>query len=89
MGYNIQENNERRGLIFRVNELRSRRGLVASDFELEDVNGLEQLFCNMRLRHNVDRPDEADMCVRDGRRLNIVNRFKLDALTQFNLGVER
>ncbi|KAH9295838.1 hypothetical protein KI387_039426, partial [Taxus chinensis] len=92
----IQENNQRRGLIVRVNEPRStRRG--PADFQVEEndqvdssnANGLEQLFCNMRLRHNADRPEEADMYVRDGGRLNTVNRFKLDALTHLNLAAER
>ncbi|KAH9295642.1 hypothetical protein KI387_039230, partial [Taxus chinensis] len=91
----IQENNQRRGLIVRVNEPRGRRA-VAADFELEENeidstngNGLEQLFCNMRLRHNADRPEEADVYVRDGGRLNTVNRFKLHALNHLNMAAER
>ncbi|KAH9295818.1 hypothetical protein KI387_039406 [Taxus chinensis] len=43
----------------------------------------------MRLRHNADRPDEADVYVRDGGRLNTVNGFKLHALTHLNLAAER
>ncbi|KAH9295775.1 hypothetical protein KI387_039363, partial [Taxus chinensis] len=91
----IQENNQRRGLIVRVNEPR-RRPAVAADFELEaneidssNANGVEQLFCNMRLRHNADRPEEVDVYVRDGGRLKTVNRFKLHALNHLNMAAER
>nr|CAA64790.1 legumin [Cryptomeria japonica]prf//2209280A legumin:ISOTYPE=31 [Cryptomeria japonica] len=99
----IQENNRESGLIVRVNEpLRPRPGRGAPQFfntfvedseedEREGVNpgGLHQFYCNMRLRHNADRPDDADVFVRDGGRLNTVNRFKLPALTHLNLAAER
>nr|CAA64792.1 legumin [Metasequoia glyptostroboides] len=94
---NLQENNQGRGLHIRVTEQRRRRpGQILSLAE-EDTdddsrpaeNGLAQLFCNMRLRHNADNPEDADVFVRDGGRLNTINRFKLHALTHLNLAAER
>nr|CAA64791.1 legumin [Metasequoia glyptostroboides] len=99
----VQENNRESGLIVRLDEpLRPQPGRGAPLFfntfaedseedEREGLNpgGLHQFYCNMRLRHNADRPDDADIFVRDGGRLNTVNRFKLHALTHLNLAAER
>ncbi|MDK2413578.1 cupin domain-containing protein, partial [Aphanizomenon sp. 202] len=43
----------------------------------------------MRLRHNADNQDDAEIFIRDGGRLNTVNRFKLNALTHLNLAAQR
>lgn len=103
----IQENNQGRGLIVRVNEpRRQRRGrenspisfwesnVITGGGEEEEREGfnpsaLQQLFCNMRLRHNADNREDADVFIRDGGRLNTVNRFKLNALSHINLAAER
>ncbi|XP_057816629.2 11S globulin seed storage protein Ana o 2.0101-like [Cryptomeria japonica] len=94
---NLQENNEGRGPIIRVTEQHRRRpgqNVSLNEEDTEDdlpstKNGLVQLFCNMRLLHNADRPEDADVFVRDGGRLNTINRFKLRALTHLNLAAER
>lgn len=43
----------------------------------------------MRVKHNADNPEDADVYVRDGGRMNIVNRYKLPALKYLGLGAER
>eukprot|EP00253_Pinus_taeda_P008818 PITA_08818 len=52
-------------------------------------NGMEELVCALRVRHNADNPEDADVYVRDGGRMNIVNRFKLPVLKYLGLGAER
>jgi hypothetical protein len=52
-------------------------------------NGVEELVCTLRVKHNADNPEDADVYVRDGGRMNIVNRFKLPVLKYLGLGAER
>eukprot|EP00253_Pinus_taeda_P031792 PITA_31792 len=52
-------------------------------------NGMEELVCELRVRHNADNPQDADVYVRDGGRMNIVNRYKLPVLKYLRLGAER
>nr|CAA44874.1 legumin-like storage protein [Picea glauca] len=54
-----------------------------------DENGVEELVCPLRVKHNADNPEDADVYVRDGGRLNRVNRFKLPVLKYLRLGAER
>ena len=55
----------------------------------ENENGMEELVCTLRVRHNADNPQDADVYVRDGGRMNIVNRYKLPVLKYLRLGAER
>nr|CAA77568.1 pine globulin-1 [Pinus strobus] len=55
----------------------------------DSENGVEELVCPMRVKHNADNPEDADVYVRDGGRMNIVNRYKLPALKYLGLGAER
>jgi len=50
---------------------------------------VEELVCTLRVKHNADNPEDADVYVRDGGRMNIVNRFKLPVLKYLGLGAER
>ena len=43
-------------------------------------NGVEEVVCALRVKHNADNPEDDDIYLRDGGRMNIVNRFKLDVL---------
>lgn len=54
-----------------------------------DGNGIEELVCPRSVKYNADNPEDADVYVRDGGRLNIVNRFKLPLLKYLRLGAER
>ncbi|XP_074286890.1 11S globulin seed storage protein 2-like isoform X1 [Silene latifolia] len=56
---------------------------------LDDVNGLEETVCTMRLRHNLDNRREADVFSRRGGRLNIVNQHKLPILRELDMSVEK
>ena len=55
----------------------------------ENENGIEEVMCPLRVKHNADNPEDADIYVRDGGRMNIVNRFKLPLLRDLGLGAER
>ena len=46
----------------------------------ENENGVEEVVCALRVKHNADNPEDADIYVRDGGRMNIVNCFKLAVL---------
>ena len=52
-------------------------------------NGVEEVVCALRVKHNADNPDDADIYVRDGGRMNIVNRFKLPVLKDLGSGAKR
>ena len=54
----------------------------------ENENGVEEVVCALRVKHNADNPEDADIYVRDGGRMNIVNRFKLPLLKYLGLGAE-
>eukprot|EP00253_Pinus_taeda_P012722 PITA_12722 len=43
----------------------------------------------MRARHNADKPQDADVYVRDGGGMNVVNRYKLPVLVYLSLGAQR
>eukprot|EP01018_Ginkgo_biloba_P038605 Gb_30214 [translate_table: standard] len=52
-------------------------------------NSVEEFYCSMRLSHNADNPEDADVYVRNGGRLNRVDRLKIPALRDMRLGAER
>lgn len=45
--------------------------------EDEMVNGLEQTFCSMKFRENIDKPSHADIYNPQGERLTSLNSQKL------------
>ncbi|KAJ4969123.1 hypothetical protein NE237_015824 [Protea cynaroides] len=52
-------------------------------------NGLEETLCNVRIRHYLDEPREADFYSRHAGRLNSVNMFKLPILRCMDMSAER
>ncbi|KAL2934740.1 11S globulin seed storage protein 2 [Bienertia sinuspersici] len=54
-----------------------------------DVNGLDETFCSMKLRHSLNHRREADVYSRHGGRLNIVNEHKLPILRHLDMSVEK
>ncbi|KAM6565266.1 hypothetical protein CsatA_024394 [Cannabis sativa] len=52
-------------------------------------NGLEETFCTLRLRQNIDRPSQADIFNPRGGRLNTLNNYNLPILRFLQLTAER
>ena len=46
-------------------------------------------MCALSVKQNVDNLGDVDIYVRDGGRMNIVNRFKLPFVKYLGLGAER
>ncbi|PON98672.1 11-S seed storage protein [Trema orientale] len=55
----------------------------------EYYNGVEETFCTLRLRHNIDRPSQADIFNPRGGRVTTVNSFNLPILRFLQLTAER
>eukprot|EP01018_Ginkgo_biloba_P038570 Gb_26731 [translate_table: standard] len=86
------QQNQKKGLIVKVERGLRMPGPPSDDYERErerEGNNVEELYCSMRLRHNADDSEDADVYVRNGGRLNTVNRLKLPALRSLRLGAER
>lgn len=83
-----------RGLIVKVREGMS---VIRPDEREEEeegewgrrLNGIEETWCTMRLRHNVDDRREAEVFSREGGRLNVVNQNKLPILQRLDLSAEK
>ena len=65
--------------VIRPTEMEERRG----------VNGLEELYCSMKIRHYLDDPMEADVYSKQGGRLNSVNMLKLPILRYIGMSAEK
>eukprot|EP01018_Ginkgo_biloba_P038617 Gb_34863 [translate_table: standard] len=52
-------------------------------------NSVEEFYCSMRLSHNANNPEDADVYIRHGGWLTRVNRLKLPAVRDMRLGAER
>ncbi|GMN53402.1 hypothetical protein TIFTF001_022534 [Ficus carica] len=57
--------------------------------EYKMTNGLEETFCTLRMRHNIDRPSQADIFNPRGGRVTTVNNFNLPILRFLRLTAER
>ncbi|XP_062105104.1 legumin B-like [Humulus lupulus] len=55
----------------------------------EDYNGLEETFCTLRLRENIDRPSQADIFNPRGGRVTTLNSYNLPILRSLQLTAER
>ncbi|PON41532.1 11-S seed storage protein [Parasponia andersonii] len=55
----------------------------------EYYNGLEETFCTLRLRHNIDHPSQADIFNPRGGRVTTVNSFNLPILRFLQLTAKR
>ncbi|KAK9945075.1 hypothetical protein M0R45_010606 [Rubus argutus] len=52
-------------------------------------NGLEEPFCNFRIRENIGRPSRADVYIPQAGRISTLNSFKLPILRHLDLSAER
>ncbi|CAN0886057.1 11S globulin seed storage protein 2 [Linum grandiflorum] len=55
----------------------------------QDENGVEETYCSMKIKHNLERPLHADFFSRDAGKINIVNRDKLPILGYLDMSAER
>lgn len=96
----LQSQNDRRERIVRVrDELQilspariheeERRHEYRRGYDYEEYNGMEETFCTLRMRHNIDRPSQADIFNPRGGRLTTVNSFNLPILRSLQLTAER
>ncbi|CAL1383264.1 unnamed protein product [Linum trigynum] len=72
-----------------VNENDEKSLPAAADEEQEQENGIEEGFCNMKIKHNLERPVQADFFTREAGRINIANRDKLPILGFLDMSAER
>lgn len=92
---NLQSQDDRRGSIIRVrDELR----VLSPERQEEEQerggrggrdNGLEETFCSMRLRQNINDPTQADVYNPRGGRVTSLNSQKLPILNYLQLSAER
>ncbi|KAJ6920653.1 hypothetical protein NC651_014291 [Populus alba x Populus x berolinensis] len=52
-------------------------------------NGLEETFCNMKIKQNIELQGEADVYTKQGGRINIANQQKLPILQFIDMSAER
>ncbi|KAF9683013.1 hypothetical protein SADUNF_Sadunf05G0168100 [Salix dunnii] len=58
-------------------------------FESSPRNGLEDTFCTMKIKHNIELQRQADVYTKQGRRINIANQKKLPILQFPDMSAER
>ncbi|OVA02407.1 11-S seed storage protein [Macleaya cordata] len=58
-------------------------------YQLRRQNGLEEAYCNLKIRQYLDNPKEADVYSRQAGRLNIVNSQKLQILNYMGMSAEK
>lgn len=92
----LQSQNDRRGPIVRVqDELRflsprSQQGQEEEERrQAGSVDGLEETFCSLRLRQNLNDPSRADVYNPRGGRITSLNSQKLPILRFIQLSAER
>ncbi|KAL4190305.1 hypothetical protein AMTRI_Chr07g24050 [Amborella trichopoda] len=92
----IQREDER-GLIVRV-EKQGMRVLIPEEEEREEeereregasVNGLEELYCNVKIRQNIDTLRDIDIYSRQGGRLKTINRKNLPILEILDMSAQK
>ncbi|KAI3984682.1 hypothetical protein MKX01_039299 [Papaver californicum] len=88
----MQQEDER-GLIVRVRgeEMRMIRHEQEREQEYESrrCNGLEETYCNLKIRQFLDNPREADIYSRQAGRINIANGQKLQILNYMDMSAEK
>ena len=95
----LKGRNDNRGEIVRVEEelhvvRPSRREERVEEEEYEygeerRANGLEQAFCSLSIKHNIEDPSRADIYNPNGGRLTSLNSQKLPILRYLRLSAER
>ncbi|XP_077227266.1 cocosin 1-like [Tasmannia lanceolata] len=88
----LQNRDDKRGNIVRVeNGLRVARPPRSEEEEERtgNPNGLEETFCNRRLRENIADPTRADVYSSQGGRLATLNSHKLPILRNLQMSAER
>ncbi|CAN1292171.1 11S globulin seed storage protein 2 [Linum perenne] len=75
---------DNRGMIVRCQE---EGGRYSTNEETE--NGVEETYCSMKIKHNLEKPLQADVFTRDAGKINIVNRDKLPILGYLDMSAER
>ncbi|XP_073027780.1 11S globulin seed storage protein Ana o 2.0101-like [Primulina eburnea] len=91
----LQAREDNRGVIVRAEKLR----LVLPEFEEERggggehgsgrYNGLEETFCSVKIRENIDHPARADVYNPRGGRLSTVNSHSLPILSYLRLSAQK
>ncbi|RZC67973.1 hypothetical protein C5167_011656 [Papaver somniferum] len=86
----MQQEDER-GLIVRVRgeEMRMIRPEEEQEYESRRYNGLEETYCNLKIRQYLDNPREADIYSKQAGRINIVNSQKLQILNYMDMSAEK
>ncbi|KAJ6773730.1 11S GLOBULIN SEED STORAGE PROTEIN 2-LIKE [Salix purpurea] len=59
------------------------------EFEYSPRNGLEETFCTMKIKHNIELQRQADVYTKQGGRINIANQQKLPILQFLDMSAER
>ncbi|KMT16612.1 hypothetical protein BVRB_3g048980 [Beta vulgaris subsp. vulgaris] len=89
---NIKAENDDRGSIIRVErdlELLNPEWDQMEEERMRRFNGLEETFCSLSFKHNIDQPLHADVFTKYGGRINTLNGHKLPLLQYIQLSVER
>ncbi|KAI3425657.1 uncharacterized protein J3R85_010026 [Psidium guajava] len=68
--------------------MRRRRG-QGGRWSLASQNGVEETFCTMKIKQNIDIRREADVFSRQAGRVNVVNMHKLPILRYMDMSAER
>lgn len=55
----------------------------------DEENGIEETYCSMKIKHNLEKPLQADFFSRDAGKINVVNRDKLPILGYLDMSAER
>ncbi|KAL9240307.1 hypothetical protein vseg_014543 [Gypsophila vaccaria] len=89
----LKGENDERGSIIRVE--RDFEFLTPEMEEMEQAkmrripNGLEETFCSLRFKHNIDQTSDVDVFSRRGGRISTLNAQKLPLLRYLRLSAER
>ncbi|KAJ0035737.1 hypothetical protein Pint_25062 [Pistacia integerrima] len=88
----LQREEKQRGIIVKVKEdlqvLSPQRQEQEEEQEYSD-NGLEETFCTMTLKHNINDPSRADVYNPHGGRVTSINAFNLPILRYLQLSAEK
>ncbi|CAN1292175.1 11S globulin seed storage protein 2 [Linum perenne] len=83
---------DNRGMIVRCQE--EMRFVTEEEEQMQEMdreteNGVEETYCSMKIKHNLEKPLQADVFTRDAGKINIVNRDKLPILGYLDMSAER
>ncbi|CAN1292179.1 11S globulin seed storage protein 2 [Linum perenne] len=84
---------DNRGMIVRCQE--EMRFVTEEEEQMQEMDrwrqskGVEETYCSMKIKHNLEKPLQADVFTRDAGKINIVNRDKLPILGYLDMSAER